>query len=77
MELNFFFTKKWVGGRSATQEYQQGLKVCPHNRKKMGIQGGQAPLAELEAEPRGLPLEPPKQALASFDLQGEIDDEPL
>ena len=34
-------------------------------------------IAELEAEPRGLPLETLKQALTSFDLQGEIDDEPL
>ena len=54
--MNFFFTKKWVGGRSATQEAaaRQGVKslytdfppLCA--LKKTGIQGDESPWQVLE-----------------------------
>ena len=47
MELNFFFTKKWVGGRSTTQGVKSLYRLEPHPLyalKKTGIQGDASPL---------------------------------
>ncbi len=68
MGMNFFFTKKWVGGRSTTQEVpmRQGVKSLyrlePHPLyalKKTGIQGESLPLGERRAgsRPTALTLE--------------------
>ena len=44
--MNFFFTKKWAGGRLSLRgvSARQEPKSCPHNPQKTGIQREPAPL---------------------------------
>ena len=64
--MSFFFTKKWVGGRSSLRKVpaRQGAGACarPPLPQKKGIQGDLIPLAELEAGPRGLSRRDSKKA---------------
>ena len=55
MGMNFFFTKKWVGGRSSLREVP--ARQASHPKKIYGFQGDLIPLARArEQSSRGLPL---------------------